>query len=73
MRMSVLQIMEIDRAVNVLKTHEKTDRRLLVDPLETNPHNATSIYQINTADDVNSTTADRTIKPCRDCPEGMEW
>jgi hypothetical protein len=71
--MSVLQIMEIDRAVNVLKTHEKADRRALVDPLETNPHNATSIHQINTKNPTESTTADRTIKPCRDCPEGMEW
>jgi hypothetical protein len=73
MRMSVLQIMEIDRAVNVLKTHEKTDRRLLVDPLENVSEIESLANVIHTADDVNSTTADRTIKPCRDCPEGMEW
>jgi hypothetical protein len=73
MRMSVLQIMEIDRAVNILKTHQKTDRRLLVDPLENVDNIESLANEIHTADDVNSATADRTTKPCRDCPEGMEW
>ena len=73
MRMSVLEIMEIDRAVNILKTHEKTDRRLLVDPLEHVKNIDNSNSAINTRNFMNSTIANNITEPCRDCPEGMEW
>jgi hypothetical protein len=73
MRMSVLEIMEIDRAVNVLKTHEKTDRRLLVDPFEGAENADKLTIESNTQKPVNSDIANHITDPCRDCPEGMEW
>lgn len=73
MRMSVLEIMEIDRAVNILKTHEKTDRRLLVDPFEGTGRTDNLTIESNTQKPVNSTIANNITEPCRDCPEGMEW